>query len=464
MCSLDFHPEHAVDDHQAETHLLDPAGFGPSVASKDHQVFGAMVWNMCAQPLSIRSRAFRRSVTPVSRISLLGSYLSQRPHRHRCRRDATTPRYSHLRTEPYVALMRVAPFAVDVLDRLEPIAREWDELAGSIGAPPFVHSGWIRSWWSAFGHGDPHVFVVRRDDRLVGLLPMQKRHGALRSPTNAHTPAFDLLTVDEETDRVLARALFASGFREITLSFIDAGGNRLDVLRAAAAAAGYRTIGQPILRAPRIRGGMSLAAYRRSVSHNLRHDVERRLRRLCEAGAVSVQVSDGRERLDELLDEGLRVEASGWKGGTGTAIGSQVSTRHFYREMARWAASLGWLRLAFLRFDKRAIAFQFDLESGRTYYSLKIGYDPEYERFSPGKLLTYTMVSRAVASGLDTYELLGTDEPWKYRWTDSFHERVMLRCFAPSPTGFLAWSGHTYGRRFARHLPLARRVAAALRD
>jgi hypothetical protein len=46
---------------------------------------------------------------------------------------------------------------------------------------------------------------------------------------------------------------------------------------------------------------MSLAAYRRWVSHNLRHDVERRLRSLCKAGAVSVQVSDGRERLDPVL-------------------------------------------------------------------------------------------------------------------------------------------------------------------
>jgi CelD/BcsL family acetyltransferase involved in cellulose biosynthesis len=54
-----------------------------------------------------------------------------------------------------------------------------------------------------------------------------------------------------------------------------------------------------------------------------------------------------------------------------------------YGEVASWAATLGWLRLAFLRFNEQPIAFQFDLESGRTYYSLKIGYDPEFERFPP---------------------------------------------------------------------------------
>jgi hypothetical protein len=58
------------------------------------------------------------------------------------------------------------------------------------------------------------------------------------------------------------------------------------------AAAGYRSVVQPVSRAPYVRGGTSLAAYRRLLSHNLRHDVERRLRRR-EAGAVSVELSDG---------------------------------------------------------------------------------------------------------------------------------------------------------------------------
>jgi CelD/BcsL family acetyltransferase involved in cellulose biosynthesis len=293
---------------------------------------------------------------------------------------------------------------------------------------------------------------------------MQRRGGVLHSPTNAHSPFFDGVAIDESAGRALADALFASGSDAITIGPIDAGGPGLDALRSAADAADYRCVVQPILRAPYISGGVTLAEYRQSLSHNLRHDVERRLRRLGEAGAVSVQLADGVENLEKWLDTGLRVEASGWKGAHGTAITSEPSTRHFYGEVARWAASCGWLRLAFLRLNDRAIAFQFDLERERTYYSLKIGYDPEYERFSPGKLLAYMMVSRAVARGLETYELLGTDEPWKYRWTSSYRERVALRSFARSPTGVVRWLADTHIRRFVRRVPLAGRVAAALRE
>jgi CelD/BcsL family acetyltransferase involved in cellulose biosynthesis len=292
---------------------------------------------------------------------------------------------------------------------------------------------------------------------------MQARRGAWRSPTNAHSPEFDLLALDDEALETLAGALFAGGVRDLAVAPLDASGPALRALREAARACGYRTFVRPASRAPYLPLAGDLRAHEGSLSSNLRHDVERRLRRLCEAGVVSVQCSDGSAGLDDLLEEGFRVEALGWKGRRGTAIASGAETTRFYAGLARWAASLGWLRLAFLRLDGHAIAFQLDLELRPRYYSLKIGYDPEFRHFSPGKLLAYMMVSRAVASGLEVYELLGTDEPWKDRWTELAREQVAFRAFSPSPAGRLASSTFAYGRPLVRKIPFASRVAAGLR-
>jgi hypothetical protein len=68
------------------------------------------------------------------------------------------------------------------------------------------------------------------------------------------------------------------------------------------------------------------------------------------------------------------IEASGWKGERGAAIISRPETRSFYTEVSRWAARNGWLRLAFLRLDGRALAFQCGLEDGGTHYFLKGGF------------------------------------------------------------------------------------------
>jgi CelD/BcsL family acetyltransferase involved in cellulose biosynthesis len=349
------------------------------------------------------------------------------------------------------------------VDALEPLADEWTELADTVRATPFLYPGWFQAWRSAFGAGALRLVTARRGDRLVGIVPMQARRGAWRSPTNAHSPGFDLLALDAEALTALSAALFQDRVRDLAVTPLDASGPALRTLGEAARARGYRMFLRPASRAPYLRLAADLRAHESSLSHNLRHDVRRRLRRLCEAGVVSVQLSDGSTDLDDLLEEGFRVEALSWKGRRGTAIASREETTRFYAALARWAAAVGWLRLAFLRMDGRAIAFQLDLELRSTYYSLKIGYDPEFERFSPGKLLAYTMVSRAVASGLEVYELLGTDEPWKDRWTELAREQVAFRAFSPSPAGRLASSTFAYGRPLVRKIPFASRVAAGLR-
>jgi hypothetical protein len=73
------------------------------------------------------------------------------------------------------------------------------------------------------------------------------------------------------------------------------------------------------------------------------------------------------------------------------------------------------------------------------------------------------MVSRAVVNGFASYELLGTDEPWKHRWTHEAREQNVFRAFAPTRTGRVAWFGAVYGRSLARKLPFARRIAAVVR-
>jgi CelD/BcsL family acetyltransferase involved in cellulose biosynthesis len=284
-----------------------------------------------------------------------------------------------------------------------------------------------------------------------------------RSPTNAHTPAFEFLAVDDEARRELAAWLLGRGARRIAIAALDASGPTLRALGDAALARRYRTVVATTGRAPYIRLEADLSDHERSLSSNLRHDVQRRFRRLHELGTVSVQVADGRECLDELLAEGFGVEQRSWKGDQRTAIVSERRTRLFYTALAHRAATAGWLRLAFLRLDGHAIAFQLDLEVSPSFYSLKIGYDPHYERFSPGKLLAYTMVSRAVANGFASYEMLGTDEPWKYRWTHEAREQNAFRAFAPTLAGRAAWLGAVYGRPLARKLPFAGRVATAVR-
>lgn len=343
---------------------------------------------------------------------------------------------------------------------LEALGAEWDELAERTGASPFLRAGWVGAWWRAFGHGRLELHAVRQAGRLVALLPVLRGRDALASPSNWHTPEFGLLSESEAATEALLATLFQGRPRRVSLSFLASeASNRL---RRAAEAHGYRVLQRTLQRSPFVRIDGDWEAYVRSLGKNLRGDLARRERLLGARGRVELEVSEGRDGLDGRLAEGFALEASGWKGARGTAIDSAPGSRGFYVEVARWAAERGWLRLAFLRLDGRALAFDFCLEHAGVHSMLKTGYDAAHAELSPGKLLRQRMLARAFRSGLCSYELLGDAEPWKLAWARETRARELVQGFRPSPLGRLDWTLFAHARPLARRArELARGLARA---
>lgn len=335
------------------------------------------------------------------------------------------------------------------IDRLAP---EWDSLADRLGASPFMRPGWFEAWWSAFQPGRPELITARRDGRLVGVLPTYRRAGVRHSATNDHTTMFGALADGPAASRKLARALFATGARRTELSFVERRDAWLPQVRESSAQLGWRTLEQALERSPYIRTDGDFGSYEATLGSKLRSEIRRRRRRLEEDDPLSLEVADGSERLDALLEQGLALEAAAWKADAGTAIESSPATRAFYGRLARWAASRGILRIAFLRHGGRAIAFDLCLECGGVHYLLKTGYDPAYRSAAPGIIIRREMISRAFSTGLASYEFLGHDHAWKLRWTDSCRERVVLRAFAPSLAGSLDRLATVRARPLAKRL------------
>jgi len=341
---------------------------------------------------------------------------------------------------------------IETHDSVPPLAREWDQLAERLGASPFLRPGWIAAWGNAFAPGALAVVAIRRHGELVGVVPLCRRRGELRSASNEHSPEFGFLAADHDIAVEMARMIYGEKATTIHLDFIDSTDIGLRECRKAAKPAGYRSVERPRLRSPYlvIEGNWGDCA-----SPSTRREAERRLRRLGETGSVILEIADGSERLEDLLEQGFRVEASGWKGERGSAISFNPETRAFYAEIAQWAAERGWLRLAFLRLEERPVAFVFGLEADGVFYSVKSGFDPDFRRFGTGGLLRYQLLARAFSAGLRRYEFLGDAEPWKLEWTTTCRERSTFHAFAPSMAGILQWTVHVHAYRVARRMPLA---------
>jgi len=336
---------------------------------------------------------------------------------------------------------------VNINDRIDPLAAEWEQLAQHLKASPFLRPGWVDAWWHAFGVGRLQILAAYQNGRLAGVLPLRRYRGVLSSTTNYHFPLFGFLAANGTAVEALAHALFSQKPRRIDLSSLPSFDAGVALVHTAAEAAGYRVIANSMHRSPYVVvNETSWDAYQSGLSKNLRQDLRRRKRRLEQEGRLTLEVCDGTENLDKLLEEGFSIEGSGWKDAEGTSINAHPATRRFYTEVAHWAAEHGRLRLAFLRLDGQPLAFDFCLECHRIHYMLKTGYDPAYATFSPGKVLRHLMLARAFSDGLAIYDMGGAAEPYKQTYTDRIRELHSLRMFAPTPLGFLDRKAFEYGR------------------
>ena len=331
---------------------------------------------------------------------------------------------------------------------LESVEGAWEALADRVDADPWMRPGWFRAWSQAFAKAPVQCLVLSGDDGLRGLVPVLRRGAAVASPTNWHSPGFGVLAEDEEARRALLDALILESSSRLALRFVD----ETDAAALLHSGRERRGAERVIARSPYV----DLRLY--APSKNTRRNVRRARQRLEKRGTVTLEIVTGDGDLGRALEEGFAVEAAGWKGRAGSAIGSRTTTRGFYEDVARWAADRGVLRLFFLRVGGRAVAFEFALEDRGRLYDLKGGFDEAFADASPGVIITEALMQYAMQEGLSTVELLGDSEDWKLRWSTGERTRHEVQIFGCTPTATAQWLADAHARR------LARRLRAALRS
>ncbi len=328
---------------------------------------------------------------------------------------------------------------VEPLEQGSTLVSEWEALADRVDAPPFLHPGWTFAWFEAFRIAGLCLVTVRRDGDLVAALPMQRCRSGLRSPVSPDNPMSGAVCLDEEAGAALLEHLFTLPDTKVELTFIDALPFAIDTVAESARRNRRLVWRTTVARSPYIELIGDIEQFDERLSRNRRKGMRRHRRKLEAEGELSLEVNDGGDRLDSLLDEHFALEASGWKGKTGTAIASNPETRAFYTNLARWASDRDWFRLVFLRLSGRPIACDYALVHNGVLYTLKAGYDESYRSFGPGALLLHDEIAYCFEQGLERIDLLGNEEPFKLSWTDRRVENASLRAFRRNPAGLAAW-------------------------
>jgi CelD/BcsL family acetyltransferase involved in cellulose biosynthesis len=295
---------------------------------------------------------------------------------------------------------------------LQPLTPEWGDLASDAAEPnAFYAPAMLIPALGAFADEKPDVIAVRdAGGRLIGLAPVAPLKGYSRLPiryvsTWMHKHCFFAAPlVRHGHERAFFHAFFDAVEQRgafLRLRHLDASGPLFTAAAAVAAETGR--LSAPSARYTR---AMLLSPWttddylKGSMSGKKRKDLRRLRSRLNEEGAVSVDLLGPGEDIAPWADEFLELEASGWKGKAGTAMGAEPASAQFFRQAADAAHRAGELQLFRLRSGARTIAAAVNFRSAGALYAFKVAYDETYARFSPGVMLEIEMM-KAIEGATD---------------------------------------------------------------
>lgn len=337
----------------------------------------------------------------------------------------------------------LAPYsAITVLRTVSELTDSWDNLASTSGSPTH-HFAWISACEATFGDSSclRIVLVGDRDQpRAIAPLVIRARGGLSR------LEMLGLRELQEPTDFIfqnpahvgpLAESLLRMGV-PLHLDRIPATSPTGTELKKIWGRRGL-VISHPVPGCPWIALDHRWAQTDPPIAAGRRSDLRRARRKAEKIGPVECEiVSPSAHDLDRLLDEVFRVEAANWKGRERTALVADPVRAAFYRRYARGACGARILRLCFLRIGDQTAATQFAVESDQRFWLLKIGYDEKFAHCSPGTLLMWETIRHAASLGLESYEFLGSPEPWVRLWTDNVRPCSSIRAYPARPRGLMA--------------------------
>lgn len=342
------------------------------------------------------------------------------------------------------ARMNEASFTTEVItvpDGVGALSHEWNSLSSRYESPLASHD-WNLSCSEAFHDAMPtRVLLVRNGKRAAAIAPLGLTGKGLRRLESLgapflYEPGALLLDGNEDSRAALLRALSRTGhpavLRRLAVSEV------LEAFREKMGN-GCVYIERPAPPTPFANIGKAWDGFPSGFSSKRRYDFRRARKRAEACGPVSVRIyCPEPSGLKRALEKVFETEAAGWKGRKGSSMLHNKRLGSFFRAYSERACRAGILRVCTLDIGGHTAAAQLAVESGGSFWVLKIGYNEKWARCSPGVQLTLECMKYACQKQLRTYEFLGSVEPWLNPFQNGRREYMNCFIYPRSLYGILA--------------------------
>lgn len=360
---------------------------------------------------------------------------------------------------------------------LEP---DWDSLVDrSATRSPFLRWDWVRMWWEEHASAFNLAVGVVRDPlrQPLAIAPLVLGHDAGSARRHLKHLAFLGGIGDARSERMdfivprgeehLLTPVLASAFRQlrgewdtVRLNKLPEESPNLPHLLNALRECGAGTVTFNRHESRYIPLPSTWQAYEAEQSKNWRSKLRRRWKamianhgaRMLLAGRDAAP-SEAYACLTQLHTLRIPAEVS--------LVMRERTQRFLHRIADRWLAT-GRAILPFIQIEDRIIAGMYGFIDGDEFFQFQMGWDPQYQELSPGKLAMAWCIQCALERQVRIYDMLPGDYDYKRQWCKGVRHVVDIESFNPaSPPAMLFRALRAAKRLIARGAPAPRSAAAS---
>ena len=283
----------------------------------------------------------------------------------------------------------------------------------------FLRYGWFAAALAAYG-GEARTLVARRDGEVAAALPIVRMGPALlglAAVPGCYWP-FRSIPVTEDAGAEVFEGLLGRLARLVNgvrLGPVYDGDPALEGLKAAAATKGWVAIDRFVANSyllDMVAAGSAGPWPRNSTLRKNRfHE-----KHLASHGAPDWSFVSGAGWTEEAFDALAAIEDKSWIADRTDGHDAKFTAAGhggFWRAAAKDPVLAGMMWAAVLRVAGAPAAFSFDLNAGALKYAIANSYDPEFAKHSPGKLLYYRNLARALEDGITMVDWGAGDSGYK---------------------------------------------------
>lgn len=351
------------------------------------------------------------------------------------------------------------------------LADDWNRLADGVkNSSVFLRFEWFDAAWQ-WAKYDAEMWIVCIADQqgIIGIAPLVRRTNASRL---GRAREVGFLTVpDTQYADVLAlpcdRAAVFDALMQwlvdtrktwdtLRLAYLSSESDTIPAFAQRASSKGYRFRIEDQGTNPGIALGSTWEKYYSQRTRRLKKGNNLIANRIKRAGASAeirryTPQSCNAAEIAQALETSASLSSKSWKDGLGVSLNHE-GPQAWFRRLNQHSERTGWLSVWLLTIDGRPAAMEYQLQYNGRIHGLRSDFDPTLDEFSPGTYLNWKMLEALFDVGAQHYQMGPGNNPYKYRWADTFDPISCLTLYGSTVMG--RW----LALRDLRLRPLAKRL------